>query len=60
MNTMSQRVSQIFHPDEVEAYVKMPDYLMQETILPTMAFMRECFCFSMLARTIRKGGFPAT
>lgn len=29
MNTMSQRVSQIFHPDEVEAYVKMPDYLMQ-------------------------------
>ena len=29
MNAMSQRVSQILHPDEVEAYIKMPDYLMQ-------------------------------
>lgn len=76
MRSVSQKISNIVAPDEVEAYVKMPDYLMQgcrdaamtlssfvqteETILPTTAFMRECFCFLMSARTIRKDGFPVT
>lgn len=29
MSSISQKISNIVAPDEVEAYVKMPDYLMQ-------------------------------